>query len=265
VVADAATPQALERLALLKEAYKRSKFDYQNHATRIYKEEWVGAASLSKFKEVVEASDYIHQIPDGRITRQQVFTAFQAIRGGAHESSPPSLKAAFVAVMAWGFRPRSYGPWRTNEMLGTPGFVEILKDTWSTLSSDDGGPLKGYEQLSRKINRLGPAFATKFLYFASPPSNRAPILDAVVARWLWLYGVRTTRGGWLNPVPWNSKVYGRYIEFCDEVAEPLGIHDRGLVEYLIFADAQYADHLESRKQQPIWLSDSHLGGWPEPH
>jgi hypothetical protein len=141
--------------------------------------------------------------------------------------------------------------------------LTILLEVFDELKSDSGKPIDAYKKLSGKITRLGPAFGTKFLYFASSEADRAPILDAVVANWLWKYGVRDSKGKWLSAVPWKSTNYQRYLDFCDEACRELQVTDRGLIEYLMFIDAQYSDYLELGKRQPGWVTKVNRPGWPE--
>lgn len=189
-----------------------------------------------------------------RVSRKQVFDAFTEVPKNG------TLKEAFVAVMAWGFRPDSYGPYRTSVMLSTPRKDFVVDDILLSVA-DENDPVRAYRALENKIHGLGPAFGTKFLYFTSSIENRAPILDAVVANWLWRYGVRDVKGKWITPVGWNSKLYERYVQFCTEICQQLGIADRGLIEYLMFVDAQYSDFLEQRKAQPEWVAAVKPAGW----
>jgi len=56
-------------------------------------------------------------------------------------------------------------------------------------------------------------------------------------------------------------MYERYVQFCAEICELLDIDDRGLVEYLMFVDAQYSDYLELWKAQPLWITSAAPLGW----
>lgn len=264
--------KALERLRLLYVAFTDSDADYQRQWTELNSSEWSGDNAAEKYLKVVQHSGFVANIASNeKISRADVFKAFELVR---LESSPEKrLKAlgeAFVAAMAWGFRPNSYGPFRTNEMLvnSKPGqkrdeALTILLEIFDELKTDSRRPIEAYKKLSGKITRLGPAFGTKFLYFASSEADRAPILDAVVANWLWKYGVRDSKGKWLSAVPWKSTNYQRYLDFCDEACRELQLTDRGLIEYLMFIDAQYSDYLELGKRQPSWVTKVNRPGWPE--
>ena len=189
-----------------------------------------------------------------RVSRRQVFDVF-ADKGN-------SLVEAFVAVMAWGFKPDSYGPYRTSVMLSKPRKNRTVDEVLKSVASIEN-PVSAYRELANALEGLGPAFGTKFLYFTSTTENRAPILDAVVAKWLWRYGVRSSSDKWISPERWNTKLYERYVLFCTEICEQLGVADRGLVEYLMFVDAQYSDYLEQGNAQPEWIASAIPVGWPE--
>ena len=155
----------------------------------------------------------------------------------------------FVRIMAWGFGPAGYAHYRTNRILAelnTVGGRTI--DGWmkELRSAASESPTKGYEFLGSefgKVKYLGPAFATKLLYFLSPQKNHAPILDSVVADWLWRYEIATD-GQSINLEFADLDGYKRYVDFVDrvltELSELLAQNsdeiDRGFVEYLIFQD-----------------------------
>jgi len=251
VVGKTASGQSIERLQFLHNVYVASRYDYLMHSLTLNVAEW-----SNKFPQIEENNGALVRMRTPHVSRRQVFDVFTDV---AHQRA--TLTEAFVAVMAWGFRPNSYGPFRTSVMLSNPRegrtVLEVLE---SAAEKDD--PLDAYKALSNSLKRLGPAFGTKFLYFTSSLNNRAPIFDAVVAKWLWRYGVRTSSEKWISPVGWNVKMYERYLQFCTEMCELLGIDDRGLVEYLMFVDAQYSDYLELGKAQPMWVASAMLSGWP---
>jgi hypothetical protein len=243
------TPESLERLKLLYDAYTSNGENYLLHSTRLNINEW-----SDKFPMIEENNGALVRMGTEKVSRKQVFDAF------AEVSHSGTLKEVFVSVMAWGFRPDSYGPYRTSVMLSTPRKNFVVDEILLSVA-DEKDPVRAYRALEYKIHGLGPAFGTKFLYFTSSVENRAPILDAVVANWLWRYGVRDAKGKWITPVGWNAKLYERYVQFCTEVCQQLGIADRGLVEYLMFVDAQYSDFLEQGKAQPEWVSAVKPSGW----
>lgn len=254
---------AFERLHALYSAYLASGFDYLDHSTPFEREEWCGESIAENYEKVHLAKGFVDRIDGNQISRRDVFSAVDKV--GVPQALHPDIvvRQAFVAIMAWGFRPRSYGPWRTNEMLSSKEIVRTMGLAHSALHDAAGGPTVAYRRIQKKVNRLGPAFGTKVLYFLSPTLNRAPIFDSVVANWLWRYGIRDAKGKWLSPIQWKVQTYERYVEFVSYAAEDLDIDDRGLVEYLMFVDARHSDHLAAGHDHPNWLTESGLGGWAD--
>jgi hypothetical protein len=127
---------------------------------------------------------------------------------------------------------------------------QILREC--TIASDLS-PLDAYKAISGSITGLGPAFGTKFLYFMSPKEHRAPIFDAVVANWLYRFGIRNPKGKFVSPVGWNSSHYALYLDICQAACKRLSIVDAGLIEYLMFVDQQLFEWQKSGKAFPNWL------------
>lgn len=99
------------------------------------------------------------------------------------------LEELFVRIMAWGFGSAGYAHDRAirifDEVKAVYGRTII---SWMTglRSASKLSPAAAFEFLdseSGRIKYLGPAFATKLLYFLSP------ILDFVVASWLRRYKI----------------------------------------------------------------------------
>ena len=103
-----------------------------------------------------------------------------------------------------------------------------------------------HEDWQKKKKGLGPAFATKLLYVLSEQNNRAPIIDAVVSKWLQRKEIS------VSSTTYDESQYELYINFVDEcldsikelVRQKLISHrdefcDRGFIEYLIFQDELY--------------------------
>ncbi|GGU84977.1 hypothetical protein GCM10010211_58760 [Streptomyces albospinus] len=94
-----------------------------------------------------------------------------------------SWAEAFVATQVWGYGLTGYGPYRTCQVLAQPGAEEAFAEAVSLLT--DEGASAAYERL-QALDGLGPAFLTKFLYFAGQalPVVKGPrplILDSVLA------------------------------------------------------------------------------------
>ena len=165
------------------------------------------------------------------------------------KDSETNLENLFVRIMAWGFGPAGYAHYRTNRILAELKAVDGRSiDRWMTelRSQSKLSPLGAFEYLeseSGKIKYLGPAFATKVLYFLSPVGNRAPILDSVVVSWLWRHNIATEEHAITFEFA-NRDGYKKYIDFIDKALDQLSTllsqnideNDRGFIEYLIFQD-----------------------------
>lgn len=131
--------------------------------------------------------------------------------------------ALFLWSQIWGYGRRGYGPYRVSKILqGTPrdnptiSFSQTIGSCYETLLED--GPVEAYRLMANNywIRGLGPAFLTKFLYFAghgmsdrdhTPESLQPLILDAVVSRAIQEeYGIKFGSG-------WGTERYREYLEF----------------------------------------------------
>ena len=165
------------------------------------------------------------------------------------KDSESNLENFFVRIMAWGFGPAGYAHYRTNRILAELNTVDGRTiDGWmkGLISQSKSSPLDAFEYLESergKIKYLGPAFATKVLYFLSPAGNRAPILDSVVVSWLWRHKIATEELSITLDFT-NYDGYRKYIDFIDKALGQLSKlptqssdeNDRGFIEYLIFQD-----------------------------
>jgi len=132
-----------------------------------------------------------------------------------------AARRAFLATMVWGFGNVGYGRWRTERMMATANFENKIFKVAELLGAKR--TLDAYQSLALKnrIVGLGPAFGTKYLYFArgrdaeqSPPL----ILDRLVAQWL-----RENISLDLNPVPWSQGTYKTYLEEIHRWANELNV------------------------------------------
>lgn len=256
------TSQAAERLKVLHEAYRASSENYMMQSTRLNLQEWskkyLYRRNHDDEMDVLSKNNAaLVRLGTRDISRAQVFDVFSN-----YENGQASVLEAFVATMAWGFKPDSYGPYRTSVMLSKPRKDYAVQEVLESVAAIDD-PITAYRAMINTLEGLGPAFGTKFLYFTSPSENRAPILDAVVAEWLRLYGVRDSKDKSITSVGWNTRMYERYVNLCSEACDVLGIEDRGLVEYLMFVDSQYSDYIKQGTLQPDWVSSVRPLGWPQ--
>jgi thermostable 8-oxoguanine DNA glycosylase len=134
--------------------------------------------------------------------------------------------------MVWGYGRSGYARWRSREALESRDATVILHESVEVLFEQ--GPLSAYGYLAQhRLRYLGPAFATKYLYFCGKDrlANNALILDRNVAEWL----TRHTEVR-LNPVPWSKRTYSEYLNTLGEWAGALAVGPDA-VESCIFRDA----------------------------
>lgn len=150
-------------------------------------------------------------------------------KAGASEDAATD---GFLATMAWGYGNVGYGAWRVAQAFKDRDPGRKLLDVVVALRS--AGPQAAYRLMAgpSRLHRIGPAFGTKFLYFADSRrhNRRALILDRLVAEWLRL---NTTFR--VNPVPWAPSRYDAYLDQMHEWAEDLEV-EPDAVELAIFQE-----------------------------
>lgn len=162
-----------------------------------------------------------------------------AARAGADREG---ALAVFLSAMAWGYGSVSYGPFRTQRVLkSTPDALDRLFLAAQTVR--ESGALAGYAALAgpARLNWLGPAFGTKYLYFCSDPTASQPavVLDSLVAAWLTANTSLTLHAG-----KWSLLTYELYLEHLSHWADSLDLTTVEL-EYCIF----WAALAERRRSQ----------------
>lgn len=169
---------------------------------------------------------FLDALPD-RIDRAE------ATLHAADATTPGGAERAFLAAMIWGYGRVGYGPWRTARVLTeNPDAVDRLADV-AVVAREQGG-LAAFRDLAGKpLRYLGVAFGTKYLRFvtAAHSPDRAPILDAVVRRW-----VSTHTGQHLMIDEWRPAVYEQYVALLTSWAAELELAT-DTVEELIFRSA----------------------------
>ncbi|SFY52434.1 8-oxoguanine DNA glycosylase OGG fold protein [Streptomyces sp. F-1] len=140
---------------------------------------------------------------------------------------------AFVASQVWGYGRRGYGPGRTRTVLDHSSH-EVFTRAVALLR--DNGAKAAYENLNG-VHRLGPAFLTKFLYFAGlalPGVAGLPplILDMRLARVLRLHATNVGHDAghdWAAPIAariwrdggWTSHRYDVYLQWMHAINSQL--------------------------------------------
>ncbi|MEV7132141.1 hypothetical protein AB0N24_04550 [Arthrobacter sp. NPDC093128] len=173
------------------------------------------------------------------IDRAGVLEPFQLV----HDQD--SALDAYIASYLWGYAKANFGPYRAdrvirlNKDLGNGKDFAAELEALAGIAMTDGGNaafqhIVDRRQSNRKFfDQWGPAFATKFISFATKTSDQVPtttIMDSVVVDWFREH-YKAIGPLWLN---WNSaSSYRRYTECIAEWAEDLGIEPEE-VEQLIF-------------------------------
>ncbi len=135
--------------------------------------------------------------------------------------------AAFLPVMAWGYGSVGYGPHRVEQMLGPGEHVAARKLAEAASVAQLGDPVEAYRLLGGpcRLDQLGPAFGTKFLYFVG---GGALILDRLAAD-----GLERVASIAISPTRWDDVAYARYLEVVGVWAEGLGVAP-DVVEQVLF-------------------------------
>ncbi len=230
-------------------AYKKSERDYLEHSERWSADKWKRSFKGSGLEDFLPAS-----ISDlSSVSRRDVQNIFESIRS-PNQASNRQVLQAFIAAMIWGYGTTGYGPYRTQRILSSSRDerVKILRDVWDHARS---GYSDAYKCLKSKIHGLGPAFGTKFIYFASDPDKRLPILDLRVSEWLIQYVTDEKQKKKLSVYPWSPSVYESYHKFCQEVATDLELKDCGVVEYVMFTDIKAQRHFSLGSSLPEWVHE----------
>jgi hypothetical protein len=155
--------------------------------------------------------------------------------GEIFDNPDNGIDAKFTTVMIWGYGAVGYGSFRTKRMFASPDFQ--LKLEKSSQLSQSEQPLAAYRYLSKnKIDMLGPAFGTKWISFASPRSNPAPIYDSFISKWFQHFAADVFAQGPVSSLPWNPSTYSIYLNWMLEQSRLQDMKCDAL-ELLIFQDA----------------------------
>jgi len=155
----------------------------------------------------------------GCISRGDLFKIATAAYNSPTEDKVISL---FVGTMLWGYGTTGYGAWRTDKMLKTPAANRTIMCAWDLVCQSR--VLEAYRICD--LDRCGPAFFTKFFYFAGRGGSIAEyplILDNIVYETLKSYlgtGVDkyVKRSTW-----WWPEGYQRYTQDMHSWASDLGV------------------------------------------
>lgn len=169
------------------------------------------------------------------VTRSALFDlAAEVSSVGAEQLSTERVLNLYVSVCAWGTGTKAQRVARVVKPLHEGGALDALRNSFHAARTLD--PVEAYRRLNSpdkdRIKGFGPAFFTKWLYFAAYDDperhERHPplILDARVAKAL----------GW-PPVTkrWPSASYAEYLEAASQINVAWSpFSSRHVVEYALF-------------------------------
>ena len=206
---------------------------------------------LSRFADSFKRLESTTSLGLKKIHRSEVLAL-----GAMYRQREVSATELFLASMMWGNGSTGYGTYRTCIALNVPrkkGIEPISVIEKVGLLAASGDIKDAYETMTNALWKIGPAFGTKFLYFASPLKNQALIFDGVVAQW------SSPDSTW-KPQPssawsWNWKSYNEYMEWCEKKFNALPaefknglstLHGDGVMR-VDMVEASIFTHLNSRK------------------
>ncbi|MFF1945132.1 hypothetical protein ACFVWF_23685 [Rhodococcus qingshengii] len=152
------------------------------------------------------------------VDRRQVFDV--ARRVGSGSDDPTGATQLYVAAAVWGTGTSALDVSRRIKVLKEPDVDMHLAAALKILQVE--GPVSAYRSLSiggsHRVKNLGPAFFSKFLYFAGFDAKgymqKPLILDQHVARSLNVF----TNSEWSTAGPWSTEQYARYLDHVDDWA-----------------------------------------------
>ncbi len=187
--------------------------------------DWSSAKANWK-KDLPHLSGFIQELPT-KLDRNLIKEVF--------ENNEYGLEAKFATVMIWGYGVVGYGSFRTKKMFASADFQSKLEKSFQLSQSEL--PLEAYRFLSiNRIQMLGPTFATKWISFASPQSNPAPIYDSFVSKWFQHFAADAFTPIPISSLLWNVRTYSKYLSWMQIQAHSFNMKSNDL-ELLIFQDA----------------------------
>jgi hypothetical protein len=138
----------------------------------------------------------------------------------------------FLACMAWGYGQVGYGPHRVAKILDSAGQTPRTKLSSVATAAASGRAVRAYKLMAdtRRLEGLGPAFGTKFIYFVD---RRGLILDRVVA--LKFNDVGSFR---INATRCDALKYDRYLDAMSAWATALQVQPVELEQVMFMAQSK---------------------------
>jgi hypothetical protein len=161
----------------------------------------------------------------GYVTRRDVFAVVDAAAPAA------DWTCILTTVNAWGYgKTAAYGHSRTQRIIQHKQFIASASQAAALLR--DGQPVEAYFYLNNEghVPGWGPAFFTKFLYFAGGAAGRALILDARLANAV----NHLTPAAGFKRTGWTTPQYAYYLTLMNRIATDRGVHPDH-VEAALFA------------------------------
>ena len=151
--------------------------------------------------------------------------------------SKSTLRQKFLLVMLWGYGPYAVGATRTLNITNQPNFEEKICRAYKLAGS--GRHIDAIATLAiDPIKGLGPAYGTKFVFFASPWRKVcAPIYDKRVRDWLTVNAKSDFKASNLRKLQWDTNNYVKWSDWLLNQSIKLNTNWWDL-EYLIFQDAK---------------------------
>lgn len=164
----------------------------------------------------------IHTKYFGRLNRQTV-------RSLVHEANSSNMVIeGFLAVMIWGYAADARGPWRVNRILNQPELIDSLTVALKCLVA---GQLDlAYQALvDQGPKYLGPAFATKYLYFSGNLAHKSQplILDSIISA-----ALKYWTDFKIIALNASSSEYVSYLDFMTELSNSYNLSPAELEEFL---------------------------------
>lgn len=197
----------------------------QQPAQLFYPENWLQTITLEEMPLLLE------RLPNGAIRRLDIVPL--ALEANEKET-PSAIRSLFLATMLWGYGTAGYGPWRLAHI--TSEIEQLDAVLFESLRAIKYGNVRTAFSIFQDahIPFLGPAYFTKFLYFAGLGcgiDHYPLILDTRILQSLGaLLGKRTFSGG-------TADDYYSYIVTLHEWAEMLDCRADS-IEYLLFLTPQ---------------------------
>lgn len=176
--------------------------------------------------------NFIDPLLGATLTRADLF----GLADGARQSPEGALTLLWNSL-AWGSGTRNRNNKRRIDAIATnrEEHGQLLQDA-AQLSTTD--PVRAYQLLRPRrhntISSLGPAFFTKYLYFAGggDPHHPCCILDNLVARSLRHAGYSD-----IADANWSAQTYRHYIELIERWRIETGAPRNDLIERWLFDSA----------------------------